>query len=64
MLELNHASIRYSPPINTLDSCSMFVYRGFGTRPSLSIHEFAFIGGSLKRRGGDAAPLRPIAIAL
>jgi hypothetical protein len=28
------------------------------------VYGFAFIGGSLKRRGGDAAPLRPIAIAL
>lgn len=28
------------------------------------IHEFAFIGGSLKLRGSDAAPLRPIAIPL
>ncbi len=28
------------------------------------IYEFAFIGGSLKLRGSDAAPLRPIAIPL
>ncbi len=28
------------------------------------IYEFAFIGGSLKLRGADAAPLRPIAIPL
>jgi kynurenine formamidase len=28
------------------------------------IHEFAFIGGSLKLRGSDAAPLRPIAFPL
>jgi kynurenine formamidase len=28
------------------------------------VHEFAFIGGSLKLRGSDAAPLRPIAIPL
>lgn len=27
-----------------------------------SVYEFAFIGGSLKLRGSDAAPLRPIAI--
>jgi kynurenine formamidase len=26
------------------------------------VYEFAFIGGPLKIRGGDAAPLRPIAI--
>jgi hypothetical protein len=26
------------------------------------VYEFAFIGGSLKLRGADAAPLRPIAI--
>lgn len=28
------------------------------------VYEFAFIGGSLKLRGADAAPLRPIAIPL
>jgi kynurenine formamidase len=28
------------------------------------IHEFAFIGASLKLRGADAAPMRPIAIGL
>ncbi len=28
------------------------------------VHEFAFIGGPLKLRGADAAPLRPIAIPL
>ena len=28
------------------------------------IYEFAFIGGSLKLRGSDAAPIRPIAIPL
>ena len=28
------------------------------------IFEFAFIGGSLKLRGADAAPIRPIAIPL
>ncbi|PKO81850.1 MAG: cyclase [Betaproteobacteria bacterium HGW-Betaproteobacteria-13] len=28
------------------------------------VYEFAFIGGSLKLRGSDAAPLRPIAIPL
>ncbi len=28
------------------------------------VHEFAFIGGSLKLRGADAAPLRPIALPL
>ncbi len=28
------------------------------------IYEFAFIGGSLKLRGSDAAPIRPIAISL
>ncbi|WP_019961985.1 hypothetical protein [Woodsholea maritima] len=26
------------------------------------VYEFAFIGGSLKLRGADAAPLRPIAL--
>ena len=26
------------------------------------VYEFAFIGGSLKLRGADAAPIRPIAI--
>jgi kynurenine formamidase len=26
------------------------------------VYEFAFIGGSLKLRGSDAAPIRPIAI--
>ena len=25
------------------------------------IYEFAFIGGSLRLRGGDAAPMRPLA---
>ena len=29
-----------------------------------SVYEFAFIGGSLKLRGADAAPMRPIAIPL
>lgn len=29
-----------------------------------NVHEFAFIGGSLKLRGADAAPLRPIAIKI
>lgn len=29
-----------------------------------AIYEFAFIGGSLKLRGSDAAPIRPIAIPL
>lgn len=29
-----------------------------------AIYEFAFIGGSLKLRGADAAPIRPIAIPL
>ena len=28
------------------------------------VHEFAFIGGSLRLRGADAAPLRPIALPL
>ncbi|MNV28270.1 putative cyclase [compost metagenome] len=28
------------------------------------VYEFAFIGGPLKIRGGDAAPLRPVAIPL
>ena len=28
------------------------------------VYEFAFIGGSLKLRGADAAPLRPIAFPL
>lgn len=28
------------------------------------VHEFAFIGASLKLRGADAAPMRPIAIPL
>jgi kynurenine formamidase len=28
------------------------------------VYEFAFIGGSLKLRGADAAPLRPIALPL
>ncbi|WP_212700181.1 cyclase family protein [Thalassovita aquimarina] len=28
------------------------------------IHEFAFIGGSLKLRGADAAPMRPIALPI
>lgn len=28
------------------------------------VYEFAFIGGPLKLRGGDAAPLRPVAIPL
>ena len=28
------------------------------------VYEFAFIGGSLKLRGSDAAPIRPIAIPL
>ncbi|MNT02590.1 hypothetical protein D3C72_1370940 [compost metagenome] len=28
------------------------------------VYEFAFIGASLKLRGGDAAPMRPIAIPL
>ena len=28
------------------------------------VYEFAFIGGSLKLRGSDAAPMRPIAIPL
>lgn len=28
------------------------------------IYEFAFIGGSLKLRGGDAAPMRPIALPI
>jgi kynurenine formamidase len=26
------------------------------------VYEFAFVGGSLKLRGSDAAPIRPIAI--
>ncbi len=26
------------------------------------VYEFAFIGGSLKLRGADAAPIRPIAL--
>lgn len=26
------------------------------------VYEFAFIGGSLKLRGADAAPIRPVAI--
>ena len=29
-----------------------------------AVYEFAFIGGSLKWRGSDAAPIRPIAIPL
>ena len=29
-----------------------------------AVYEFAFIGGSLKLRGADAAPMRPIAIPL
>ena len=29
-----------------------------------AVYEFAFIGGSLKLRGADAAPIRPIAILL
>lgn len=29
-----------------------------------SVYEFAFLGGSLKLRGADAAPIRPIAIPL
>tara|TARA_Y100001933_G_scaffold264768_1_gene332436 strand:+ start:8544 stop:9548 length:1005 start_codon:yes stop_codon:yes gene_type:complete len=29
-----------------------------------SVYEFAFIGGSLKLRGSDAAPLRPIALPI
>ena len=29
-----------------------------------ALYEFAFIGGSLKLRGADAAPMRPIAIPL
>ena len=29
-----------------------------------AVYEFAFIGGSLKLRGADAAPIRPIAIPL
>ena len=29
-----------------------------------SVYEFAFIGGSLKLRGADGAPLRPVAIPL
>lgn len=28
------------------------------------LHEFAFIGGSLKLRGADAAPLRPVALPI
>jgi kynurenine formamidase len=28
------------------------------------VYEFAFIGASLKLRGADAAPMRPIAIGL
>ena len=28
------------------------------------VYEFAFIGGPLKIRGGDAAPLRPVALPL
>ena len=28
------------------------------------IYEFAFIGGSLRLRGADAAPMRPIAIPI
>ena len=27
-----------------------------------AVYEFAFIGGSLKLRGADAAPIRPIAV--
>ncbi len=29
-----------------------------------AVYEFAFIGGSLKLRGSDAAPIRPIAIPI
>jgi kynurenine formamidase len=29
-----------------------------------AVYEFAFIGGSLKLRGSDAAPMRPVAIPL
>ena len=29
-----------------------------------AVYEFAFIGSSLKLRGADAAPIRPIAIPL
>lgn len=28
------------------------------------VYEFAFLGGSLKLRGADAAPIRPIAIPI
>ena len=28
------------------------------------IYEFAFIGGSLKLKGADAAPMRPIALPI
>jgi kynurenine formamidase len=28
------------------------------------VYAFAFIGGPLKIRGGDAAPLRPVAMPL
>jgi kynurenine formamidase len=28
------------------------------------VYEFAFIGASLKLRGADAAPIRPIALPL
>jgi kynurenine formamidase len=28
------------------------------------VHEFAFIGASLKLRGSDGAPMRPIALPL
>ena len=28
------------------------------------VHEFAFVGGGLKLRGADAAPLRPLAFPL
>jgi kynurenine formamidase len=28
------------------------------------VHEFAFIGGSLKFRGASAAPIRPVALTL
>ncbi|WP_254022026.1 hypothetical protein [Mesorhizobium escarrei] len=28
------------------------------------VYEFAFIGGPLKIRGGDAAPLRPVVLPL
>ena len=63
MIRLEHANLVVKDIQPTLEFLlTAFPHWRVRGRGLDAIYEFAFIGGSLKLRGADAAPIRPIAI--